>query len=850
MNIPGGVVDHPTRAIRVVLSALGAAICLWVAVATPAPAVARTDLQGVEIPDGGSGTPANRVRAGGHGDLAPYEFVDDNGIPAGFNIDLLRAVGEAAGLDVEIRLEAWDKVLADFEARRLDLVIGMHATPERQSRYLFSTPYTDLPYDAFVYGDPSGIKSLNDLRGREVLVQGNSMGEALARQAGAVPVRVESPREAVRALSAGRAPFALIGRYPALWMAAQMGLEHVVPVGLDIPSYGYAFVTLPGREPLVEALNRGLADVKASGQYQAIWERWLGPLQAPHRAVWQILRYSAWVLGPIVLLLLLWGLWTRSLRREVRARTRQLEVELGVRRQAEAALAAEREQLDVTLRSIADAVVTVDRAGGIVLANGAAEALFGRGLDEVRGLPLATVLPLRDEVDGKPATIVERCLAGDSVAEMVRPAAVARAGGAARLVSGSAAAIRNPDGGVRGAVLVLRDVTEHRRMEEEMARSEKLESLGVLAGGIAHDFNNVLAAIVGNLSVARSVADRGSADEHLARAEEAARRARELTGQLLTFARGGAPVKRLVRPGQVIREAASFILSGSSSRVEVRGEADLWPAEVDSGQLTQVIHNLTLNAAQSMPGGGTVEIEATNVTLGAGNPAGLEPGPCIRIRVSDHGIGIPREQLSRIFEPFYTSTPGGTGLGLSISYSIVTRHGGWLGVESEAGRGTSFTVLLPARPDGRVEAPEPPRVERRGGGARVLVMDDDDLVRATLESQLEALGYVSVCTADGDEALEAYRAARSEGRPFAVAILDLTVPGAMGGSETLAKLRELDPAVAAVLATGYSGDPRAAEFERSGFAAVVPKPFTMRELSSALEKALQPRAPLGVEPAS
>ena len=783
------------------------------------------------------------MRAGGHGDLAPYEFLDENGAPTGFNVELLRAVAEAAEIELEVRLEPWDQVLKDLDAGRLDLVIGMHATPERQQRYLFSNPYTDLPYDVFVRGDPSGIKSLDDLRGREVLVQANAMGEALARKVGAVPIRVETPRDVVRDLSEGRAALALVGRYPALWMAAQMSLEHVLPVGLDIPSHGYAFVTLPGRERLVDALNRGLAAVKTSGQYQAIWERWLGPLQAPYRGLWEILRYSAWVLGPIAALLLLWGLWTRSLRREVRARTRQLEVELGVRRQAEAALAAEREQLDVTLRSIADAVVTVDRAGDILLANGAAEVLFGRGLDAVRGLALADVLPMRDEVDGNRPPVVERCLAGEAVAEMVRPAAVLRPGRDQRLVSGSASAIRDPGGCVRGAVLVLRDVTEHRRMEEELGRSEKLESLGVLAGGIAHDFNNVLAAIAGNLSVARSARDRTAADEHLARAEEAARRARELTGQLLTFARGGAPVKRMVRPGPLIREAATFILSGSSSRADVRVDEDLWPAEVDSGQLTQVIHNLTLNAAQAMPSGGTVEVVAANVRVGSANPAGLDPGPCVQVRVTDHGVGIPRDQLSRIFEPFYTNKPGGTGLGLSISYSIVTRHGGWLGVESEPGRGTTFTVLLPARPDGRVSTQESRRVGRPGLGARVLLMDDDDLVRATLEAQLEALGYETVSTADGAAAIEAYRSARCGGQPFAVAILDLTVPGAMGGSETLARLRELDPGVAAVLATGYSGDPLAAEFERSGFAAVVAKPFTMGELSLALEKALRRRPP-------
>jgi signal transduction histidine kinase/ActR/RegA family two-component response regulator len=659
------------------------------------------------VPDGDE-SPANVVHAWGHGDIAPFEFLDGGGRPTGFAVELLEAVAVEAGLHVQIHLGEWKEVLAAFEAGRIDLVVGMHITPERLARYLFSKPYTDLPYDVFVHDDPSGIRSLDDLRGLEVLVQGRAMGEKLARDAGAIPVPLSSPRDVVKALSEGRCRYAIVGRYPALWMAAQMHLEHVVPVGLDIPSHGYAFVAMPGREELIAALDRGLASIKSSGRYQDIWERWLGPLQNPRADLWTYLRFTAWILGPLFALLLLWALWTRSLRREVALRTRQLETELDMRR----------------------------------------------------------------------------------------------------------------------------------RMEEELSHAEKLESLGVLAGGIAHDFNNVLAAIAGNLSVARSSGDPSMVTTYVSRAEEAARRAGTLTRQLLTFARGGAPVKRVESLGPLVREAAAFILSGSTSRAAVSIAKDLWPAEVDAGQLIQVIHNLTLNAAQAMPEGGTVEIEASNRLIEVAGPTGLGAGPHVHLSVKDHGVGIPRDRLARIFEPFYTTKPGGTGLGLSICYSIVRRHGGWIGVESGPGDGTTFTVVLPAFPEGRVEVGREAAPRSNGAGRRVLVMDDDDLVRATMEAQVRTLGFETIAVADGAAALAAFETARREGRPFAAVVLDLTVPGAMGGTETLARLRELDADVRAVLATGYSGDPMMSELDRSGFAAVVGKPFTLDELAAALDKAL------------
>jgi two-component system, cell cycle sensor histidine kinase and response regulator CckA len=383
------------------------------------------------------------------------------------------------------------------------------------------------------------------------------------------------------------------------------------------------------------------------------------------------------------------------------------------------------------------------------------------------------------------------------------------------------------------------------RLEEELRRSQKLESLGVLAGGIAHDFNNLLTVIMGNLTLARL--DSGglpTVSKWLREAEKGVLRARDLTLQLLTFAKGGDPVRKAHRLAGIVREAAEFVLHGAKVRCEFDLAADLWPADVDKGQISRVIQNIVINAIQAMPEGGVIRITLGNATVEDGAAPDLAPGKYLLLTIGDTGVGISAEHLPRIFDPYFTTKPGGTGLGLATVYSIVKRHAGRVEVQSKLGTGTTFRIWLPAAAEvPAAEAPAPPEATVPApSSGRVLLMDDEDAIRRTAEALLKRIGIEVTVTGDGREALLAYSAARTAARPFDLVILDLTVPGGMGGRETLENLRQMDPGVRALVSSGYSSDPVLAHYRAHGFLGMVAKPYDLTELTAAIHAALQPKA--------
>jgi len=389
--------------------------------------------------------------------------------------------------------------------------------------------------------------------------------------------------------------------------------------------------------------------------------------------------------------------------------------------------------------------------------------------------------------------------------------------------------------GVKCVLSITRDVTERRRMEEMLLTAEKLESLSLLAGGIAHDFNNLLAGILGNISLARTeLPEAHPAEASLHDAENAVLRARDLTLQLLTFARGGAPVARLSDVGRLIREAALFASHGSPCACVFEIKDGLWPAEIDEGQVSQVVQNIVINAVQAMPQGGQITVRLQNVTLQAENPYALLSGPYLQVAISDQGTGIPDPLLKRIFDPYFTTKQTGSGLGLATSYSIIRRHKGYLGVSSAAGQGSTFTFLVPAAPGRDVPPAEKATAASTGSGGRILVMDDQEMVRSMAMRMLDGLGFASVGASAGEEAVDLYATAMRDGRPFDAVILDLTVVGGLGGKETLSRLLSLDPAARVIVSSGYSNDPVLANHRRHGARGVLPKPYRLQEMKQAL----------------
>ncbi len=474
-----------------------------------------------------------------------------------------------------------------------------------------------------------------------------------------------------------------------------------------------------------------------------------------------------------------------------------------------------------------DGIFVFDAAGALHHANRRGLELLGMSLAEAIGRAVADLLG-----DQAAARLMDDCRLSDK--PVVRALAMRRRDGAAIDVEVSAKRLADAR-----TLWFVRDITERRRSEQQELRAQKLESLGILAGGIAHDFNNILTGVIGSLALARM--HLGTADKAelwLRESEAALARARGLTQQLLTFARGGSPVKKPVDVRGLLREATTFALRGSNVNCDFSLPDKLPAVEADKGQIEQVVHNLVLNAVQAMPQGGNIQV-AADVQAISGEDGPLRPGSYVHVEVRDTGQGIPVENLSKIFDPYFTTKASGSGLGLATAYSILKRHDAHIEVSSAAGKGTTFHVYLPAtdRPPPSDAPPRPDAGAAPRSSKRVLVMDDESLIRDVASQLLAHLGYESATASTCVEAVRMFEDARERGRPFDVIILDLTMPGEVGGKEVIRQLQAIDPAVRAIVSSGYSNDPVMSEHRRYGFVGVVAKPYTEKELEHALLEA-------------
>ncbi len=376
------------------------------------------------------------------------------------------------------------------------------------------------------------------------------------------------------------------------------------------------------------------------------------------------------------------------------------------------------------------------------------------------------------------------------------------------------------------------DITDRKEHEKEQLKIEKLESLGVLAGGIAHDFNNILTGIMGNISFALMFLDPiHKSHKRLIEAEKASVRAGELAQQLLTFARGGEPIKKVVSVKHLIHESVSLVLRGSNVKGIVDLPDSLYAIEADEGQINQVFNNIIINATQAMPGGGTLTVTACNKKLDIKNELVLPAGMYIRISFADEGCGISADDLKKIFDPYFTTKSAGNGLGLASAHSIVSRHGGDISATSIVGKGTMLTIYLPST--GKTcpgqQAETAIQAANNFQGASILLMDDEEIIRELTSEMLEYLGYQVKTCVDGAEAVALYKAARESGTPFAVVIMDLTIPGGMGGKEAAQQILAIDPVACLIVSSGYSNDPIMADYKTYGFSAAVAKPYDMTE---------------------
>jgi PAS domain S-box-containing protein len=506
------------------------------------------------------------------------------------------------------------------------------------------------------------------------------------------------------------------------------------------------------------------------------------------------------------------------------------------RKLAEQRLASEKENLAVTLRSIGDAVITTDIRGNVLLMNAVAERLTGFTQSEAAGQPLSACFRIIHQHTRAPCgNPVDKVLDSNQIVELENHTVLVAKDGREYAIADSGAPIRASDGSVCGVVLVFRDMTEKYRMVEMAQRTDRLESLGILAGGIAHDFNNLLGGIFGYLELAQLEATEPAVRQDLAAAAVTIERARGLTRQLLTFAKGGAPVKRGGNLVPVIKENVRFALSGTNVSCQLDLPDDLWSCVFDPVQVSQVIDNLVINAAQAMPTGGSIEIVARNIALKEGDIPPLAAGPFVKIHIRDTGSGIPPALLQRIFDPFFTTKQTGNGLGLATAYSIVKRHDGTILVDSQPGCGTTFTLYFPAAP-ALAAAPAPRQVPSQQGRGSILVMDDERALLDVTTKFLASLGYKVLTACDGREAIDLFVRTTSGNHDVVAVILDLTIPGGLGGKEAAAAIRQRDPAMPIFVASGYAQDPIMAAPKEHGFTDSLCKPYTRSDLSALLAR--------------
>ena len=509
------------------------------------------------------------------------------------------------------------------------------------------------------------------------------------------------------------------------------------------------------------------------------------------------------------------------------------------RKRVEQAVAEERERLDVTLRSIGDAVMCTDIGGKVTLLNPVAEQLTGWDQAEAVGQPVQKVFNIVNEYTNEPCeNPVDKALKSGEIVHLANHTKLIARDGRMMSIADSGAPIRDAQGKIIGIVLVFRDTTEHRRLQESIQRASKMESVGLLAGGIAHDFNNLLAGVFGYLDVAQESLRERQLDETadaLSKAMSVFDRVKALTHQLLTFSKGGAPVRRHVDIAAVVEKSARFSLSGSTVTCRFEHVGAIWACNCDEGQMSQVIGNMIINSQQAMPSGGSITVTIRN--LGRAEPKLVllnAEEDYVKISIKDTGVGIPASILSNIFDPFFTTKTKGHGLGLATCFSIIKQHEGVIDVESEPGKGTTFHIYLPALPTAELSGESSNNLPTVKGSGTVLVMDDEDYIRHTLSKMLKRIGYEALTVVEGAAAVAEIKKAKAGGVEFAAVILDLTIPGGMGGAEAIKAIRAIDETIPAIAVSGYSEDPVVASPKEHGFDVSLKKPYTKAQLAQVL----------------
>lgn len=510
------------------------------------------------------------------------------------------------------------------------------------------------------------------------------------------------------------------------------------------------------------------------------------------------------------------------------------------RMQAEKAMRENEEELKAINEAAANAIIAIDSNKNILHWNPAAEKLFQYSATEVVDKPITSIIspPRHQSHFTKISRKFKLPAETDSMEAKTIELYGYKKDGTEFPVEVSFSAFNKND--QWHTVGIIRDISARKRMEKEVLRAHKFESLGVLSSGIANDFNNLLTAIIGNINLVRKLSGiPADSIELLKNAEKASRRVKALTQQLLTFSKEGMPIRKITAVDSLIRDSVEFALYGSTivSRFDIPD--DLLLVDVDGAQIGQVVQNIVTNARQAIKGSGAIHIECRNILDAQAEELPLRlQGNYVEIAIRDSGHGIPLRHQGKIFEPYFTTRDNGSGLGLTIAQSIIQRHDGYIHVNSEENKGSTFTIYLPAAVDQHM--PEEQEKKRgKGKNFKILVVDTEEMLLGIAGRMLVHLGHECVCAKSSREALDLYKHLWKTGSPVDGVIVDLTLPGGMGGKETAAAIFDINSEARIIVSSGYSNDPVMVDFDEYGFCAAIAKPFDMDELAEVIETVLE-----------
>ncbi|MBF0316058.1 MAG: transporter substrate-binding domain-containing protein [Oligoflexia bacterium] len=763
--------------------------------------------------------------------------------PDGMFIDLIEHFAESFAWEIEYVEKSWSELLLDLEQGKIDLLPAIGYTEERAAKYDFSKHPVFIDSGVLFTGAHFTLHTVFDLQGKRVAaVKGSLFTTGFLEYIKSFGIHCKmvftsDNRDVMQAIVSGEVEAGVtiysLGNELLQEFPVQMSAISFSPVALG-------FAVKKGQNgDLLAAIDQMMELMvhDPDSLYSRAYKKWMvnqGKKEIPPWVWWG-------VLGLVVCAIVLVA-WNSFLKRQVNLKTRHLQLEIADRKRAFHALSAEKELLAVTLRSIGDGVITTDHQGKIVMLNKIAEELTGWPLASAVGCSLSEVFhtiyaSTREACDNS----LEKILKTAAIVEESEDTLLLSRDGREIVIAKSGAPIRNQQGQVVGAVVAIRDITEKQKLLESAKRADRLESIGILAGGIAHDFNNLLTGLYGNLEMARMENSLPrAAESYLDKALRSFNRAQNLTQQLLTFSKGGAPLRKIASIKTIIKESAQFALSGSKVSCDFQLADDLGHSNFDENQIWQVLDNLYINAVQAMPSGGRITVTANNISKKADDAhlrsTSLREGRYLKISIADKGVGIPANIIAHIFDPFFTTKKQGNGLGLATAYSIIKKHEGDICVESAVGQGTTFHLFLPMVAATTTSTTATALAKNREpslhrGTGTILIMDDEEEIRLMLAEMLKMMGYQVEYAGNGEEVLKKIASSHQN---FVAIFMDLTIIDGMGGLETITLLRKNHPQLLAFVASGYSSDPVMANPKAYGFSDKLQKPFRTSELSSLL----------------